>query len=170
MPCTHVFTSRFGGLAEAYKRIGFQPRRNLAYVARDRALTPIRRAFVTRVVDTLQSFGASVRQDVRGQFLTVNENLNMRVGITRCRAFKRFNSWKFQLNSPWKPDVSIFARLAPGNETILDYCCVPASKAKRTQITISPQTPPPRDVQRFADLTFLQDFAQWGRRRRSVSY
>ena len=74
LPCTHVFTTRFGGLAQAYKRVGFQPRRNLAYVDRDRALTLIRREFVMRVVDTLTSFGASVQQDVRGQFLTINEN------------------------------------------------------------------------------------------------
>jgi DNA invertase Pin-like site-specific DNA recombinase len=166
VPCTHVFTARFGGLAEAYKRVGFQPRRNLAYVDRDRALTPIRREFVSHVVGTLKSFGASVQQDVRGQFLTVNENLNMRVCITRCRAFKRFNSWRLQLYSPWKPDVSVFARLAPGNETILDYFCVPASKEKRAQITVSPQTPPSRDVQQFEDLGFLQDFARWGRRGR----
>jgi hypothetical protein len=166
VPCTHVFTARFGGLAEAYKRVGFQPRRNLAYVDRDRALTPIRREFVIRVVGTLKSFGASVQQDVRGQFLTVNENLNMRVCITSCRAFKRFNSWRLQLYSPWKPDVSIFARLAPGNETILDYFCVPASKDKRAQITVSPQTSPSLDVQQFEDLGFLQDFARWGRRGR----
>jgi DNA invertase Pin-like site-specific DNA recombinase len=166
MPSTHVYTARFGGLAEAYKRVGFQPRRNLAYVDRDRALTPIRREFIARVVGALKSFGASVEQDTRGQYLTVNENLNMRVCITRCRAFKRFDSWRLQLCSPWTPDVSIFARLAPGNESILDYFCVPASKELRTQITVSPQTPPPRDVQRFNDLGFLQDFATWGQRGR----
>jgi len=166
MPCTQVFTARFGGLAEAYKRIGFQPRRNLAFVERDRALTSIRREFITRVVGTLKSFGASVQQDVRRQFLTVNGNLNMRVCITRCRAFKRFDSWRLQLCSPWEPDVTIFARLAPGNETILDYYCVPASKKRRTQITLSPQTPPLCDVQRFTDLGYLQDFATWGRRGR----
>jgi DNA invertase Pin-like site-specific DNA recombinase len=166
MPCTHVFTARFGGLAEAYKRVGFQPRRNLAYVDRDRALAPIRRDFIARVVDTLKGFGASVQQDTRGQFLTINENLNVRAGITRCRAFKSFNSWRFQLSSPWTPDVSIFARLAPGNETILDYFCVPASKEKRAQLTVSPQSLPPSDVQQFTDLGFLQDFARWGRRGR----
>jgi DNA invertase Pin-like site-specific DNA recombinase len=164
MPCTHVFTTRFGGLAEAYKRIGFTPRRNLDYVARDRALAPMRREFIERVVGTLQGFGASVRQDIRGQFLTINDNLDLRIGITRCRAFKRFNSWRFQLSSPWNPDVSIFARLAPGNEATLDYFCVPASKEKRVQITVSPQSPPPRDVQQFADLGFLRDLAKWGRR------
>jgi hypothetical protein len=133
MPCTHVFTSRFGGLAEAYKRIGFNPLRNLAYVDRDRALTPIRREFVIRVVGTLTNFGASVKRDARGQLLTINEN-------------------------------SIFVRLAPGNETILDYFCVPASGERRAQITVSPKTPPPRDIQQFDDLGFLQDLARWGRR------
>ena len=169
MPCTHVFTTRFGGLAEAYRRVGFQPSRDLSYVNRDRALTQVRREFVTRVVNTLKSFGATVRQDARGQFLTVNENLNLRVGIARCRAFKRFNSWRLQLCTPWKPDVSIFARLAPGNETILDYFCVPTSKERRAQITLSPQSPMPRDIQQFTNLGFLEDFARWGRPRRSVS-
>ena len=166
MPCTHVFTARFGGLAEAYKRVGFQPRRKLDWVDRDRALTPIRRELISRVVGTLKSFGASVQQDTRGQFLTINENLNLRVGITRCRASKRFNSWRLQLCSPWKPDVSIFARLAPGNETILDYFCVPASRERRAQITVSPRTPSQRDIQQFTDLDFLQDFADWGRPKR----
>lgn len=166
MPCTQVFTSRFGGLAEAYKLVGFRPRRNLDWVQRDRGLTPVRREFIVRVVSALRSFGAEVQQDARRQFLIVNSNLNVRICVTRCRALKRFNSWRFQLCSPYKPDVSIFARLAPGNETILDYLCVPASKGKLAQITISPQTPPPRDVQQFEDLGFLQDFAEWGRRGR----
>jgi hypothetical protein len=61
-------------------------------------------------------------------------------------------------------DVSVFARLAPGNETILDYFCVPTSKDKRVQITVSPQTSPPRNAQQFDDLGFLRDFARWGRR------
>jgi hypothetical protein len=64
----------------------------------------------------------------------------------------------------WKSDESIFARLAPGNETILDYFCVPASKEERAQITLLPQSPVPRDIQQFTDLDFLEDFARWGRR------
>lgn len=163
MPCAQVYTMRFGGMTEAYRLVGYQPRRNLAWVERDRALTPIRREFITRVVGILKSFGASVQQDTRRQFLTVNENLNVRVSITRCRTFKRFDSWRLQLCTPWKPDVSIFARLAPGNEAILDYFCVPASKEKRVQITVSPQSPTPRDIQQFADLGFLRDLARWGR-------
>jgi len=34
------------------------------------------------------------------------------------------------------------------------------------QITISTLTPPPPGVDRFSDLAFLRDLAQWGRRPR----
>jgi DNA invertase Pin-like site-specific DNA recombinase len=164
MPCAQVYVARFGGMAEAYRLIGYQPCRDLAWVERDRGLTPIRREFIARIVATLKRLGASVQQDTRGQCLTVNENLNVRICITRCRAFKRFNSWKLQLCSPWAPDVSIFARLTPGNEAILDYFCVPGSSEKRAQITVSPKTPPPHDIQQFTNLEFLQDLAKWRRR------
>jgi len=164
MPCGQVYALRFGGLAEAYRRVGYKPYRNLAWVKRDQSLVQIRREFITRVADTLRSFGASVRQDVRGQFLTINENLNLRISITRCRELKRIKSWRFQLSSPFKPDVTIFARLAPGNQTILDYFCVPRSKRNLAQITVSSPTPVTRDIDQFGDLTFLNDLAVWGRK------
>jgi DNA invertase Pin-like site-specific DNA recombinase len=162
MPCGQLFSARFGGLAEAYRLVGYQPPRSLLWVERDRAIKPIRRDFVMRVVDILTAAGASVEQDVRGQFLIINANLNMRLCISRCRTFKRFSSWKFPLVSPYMPDVSIFARLTTDNTGILDYFCVPTSKKSRVQITVSPQSPPPNDVQQFSDLAFIEDFANWG--------
>ena len=165
MACGHVYAKRFGGLAEASRRIGYKPFRHLSWVERDRPLAQIRREFIGRVVDTLKSFGASVQQDVRRQYLTINENLNVRISITRCRALSRIHSWRFQLSSPYRPDVTVFARLAPGNEVILDFC-VPSIKKHLSQITVSSQTPAPREIEQFDDLTFLKDFAEWGRKPR----
>jgi len=154
---------RLGGLAEAYKRVGYTPRRNLAWIERDQGLGPIRLQFICDVVATLKDFGAVVQQDVRRQCLTVNENLNVRASITRCRTLTRINSW-FQLCSPFNADVTVFARLAPGNEAILDYFCVPQTRKLR-HFTVSSQTPIPRYVQRFSDLTFRQDLADMGKTR-----
>jgi DNA invertase Pin-like site-specific DNA recombinase len=168
VPCPRVFSVRFGGLAEAYRRIGYTPYRNLAWVERDGALLAIRREFTMRVIDTLKNFGASVQKQVRGQFttiLTINEKLRIRLSITRCRTLKRIDSWRFRLRSPLKPDVTIAARLAPGNGSILDYFCIPPARG-RTHITVSAELAAPRDVQRFDELGFLQDFAEWGRPRR----
>ncbi len=164
MPCPQLYAQRFGELGEAYKQIGYKPYRNLSWVERDKPLAKIRREFIMRVVDTLQKFGASVQQDVRGQFLTINEKLNVRLSLSRCRVHSRINSWRLPLISPYKPDVTIFARLAPGNETILDYYCAPSTKKDLSQITISSQTPATRDIEQFSNLAFLKDFAEWGRK------
>ena|ERR1035438_3923575 len=114
----------------------------------------------------LQAFGASLRQDGPRQLLTINDNLNVRLSIARCCASKRCKSWKFQFHSRFKSDVTICARLAPGNTTILDYFCIPKSPEMPWQITVSTLTPPPPGVDRFSDLAFLRDLARWGRRPR----
>jgi hypothetical protein len=36
LPCAQAYSARFGSIAEAYRRIGFHPRRSLAHVERDR--------------------------------------------------------------------------------------------------------------------------------------
>jgi DNA invertase Pin-like site-specific DNA recombinase len=164
MPCGQVYISRFGGITEAYKRIGYKPYRNLDWVARDRALAPMHREFVERVVSALKSFGASVQQDVRLHCLTINDNLNVRLSMVRCRALKRTDSWRLQFHSPFQADLTVFARLAPGNETILDFICVPQSQRAPRQITVSAVTPLTRDVQQFSDLGFLKDLARWRQR------
>ena len=166
MPCGQVFATRFGGLEEAYRRIGYKPHRDLSWVERDQPSVAIRREFIERVVTTLKNFGASLRQHGPRQHLTINENLNVRLSIVRCCATKRCNSWKFQFHSRFKSDVTVCARLAPGNTTILDYFCFPQSPQMPWQITISTLTPPPPGVDRFSDLAFLRDLAQWGRRPR----
>jgi hypothetical protein len=68
--------------------------------------------------------------------------------------------------SPLKPDVTILARLTPGNEAILDYLCFPTRKIEPCKVTLSSKLGPPRDIQQFSDLAFVQDFANWGRRSR----
>jgi hypothetical protein len=159
MPCSQVYNVRFGGLAEAYKRIGYQPVRNLSHIERDRALMPIRRAFIARVVEELVSLGASVRLDARTRLLFVNENLKIRIIISPCHARKRFDRWILHLHSLLKPDVTLIARLAPENKVVLDYFYLPRSEKAPSQITVGFTIFGALDVHRFNDLAFLKDVA-----------
>jgi DNA invertase Pin-like site-specific DNA recombinase len=157
MPCAQVYNARFGGLAEAYRRIGYQPARSLSYVERFRAVLPIRRAFISEVMGEVVRLGASVRQDARTKLLTVNENFNMRLTIAPCRVLKRCHSWKLHLHSPLKPEVTLIARLAPGNKGILDYFYMPWSERNPTQMTVRQVNSTAIDVHRFSELTFLKE-------------
>ena len=167
MPCGQVYAARFGGLRQAYRRIGYKPNRDLSWMERDQPLVAIRKEFIERVVATLKTFGASLRQDgPRVEHLTINNTLNVRLSIARCCTRKRCKSWKCLFHSPFKSDVTVCARLAPGNATILDHLCVPQSPGMPWQITVSTLTPPPPGVDPFSDLSFLKDLALWGRRPR----
>ena len=159
MPCAQMYNQRFGGLTEAYKRIGYKPVRNLAHVERDRGLTAIRRAFIANVVDELVGLGATVRQDARTKLLLVNGHLRMRLIISPCRTRKRGDRWKLHLRSPLNPELTLFARLASGNNAILDYLCFPANEQFGSQITVGPAINGALTICRCPDLTFLKEVA-----------
>ena len=165
LPCAQACAARFGSIAEAYRRIGFEPRASLSHVERDRIVRRIRREFVIRTIELLSSYGASVQRYRGSPFFKINDTLNVRLVLARCRTSKGVNRWRLHFRTPLKPDVTIFARLAPGNETVLDYVCVPRRKEQPARITVSSVAHPPRDFQRFDDLDFLREFAAWGRPR-----
>jgi hypothetical protein len=52
MPSTAVYDVRFGGLAEAYRRIGYHPVRSLSHVERDRARPMANTFLASRQVET----------------------------------------------------------------------------------------------------------------------
>jgi DNA invertase Pin-like site-specific DNA recombinase len=59
MPCTQVYESRFGGLTEAYKLIGYKSPMDLSWVKKYKELIPLRRSFTAQVVSEFQHLGAS---------------------------------------------------------------------------------------------------------------
>jgi hypothetical protein len=52
----------------------------------------IRSEFIERVIVTLKTSGAALRQDGPRHHLTINDNLNVRLSIVRCCASKRCNT------------------------------------------------------------------------------
>ena len=157
MPCSQVYDSRFGGLSEAYKLIGFKPRRNLAHVERDRPLLPIRRTFTAQVIAEFVRLGTTAEHEHQTKLVVVDKRLKFRVSMSRCQTLKQVQSWKLFLHCPQKHHGNIVARLAPGNEKILDYFFIPWSKKCPGQITVREKAFGTLADQRFIDLAFLSD-------------
>ena len=132
MPCPQVYESRFGGLTEAYKLIGYKPNMNLSFVASYKELWPLRRAFTAQVIAEFQRLGASANEDWRSKLIIVNHRLRFRVTVARCQTHKTTLSWKLDLKYPEKIEGNIVARLAPGNKEILDYFYIPWKAKSRT--------------------------------------
>ena len=161
MPCAQAYNARFGGLIEAYKRIGYEPERNLAYVERDRKLLPIRRRFTAIILSELRRMGVSAMQDSRTKLLDLSGNMTVRCVVTRCRPLGQSHGWFLRLHSPTKPDVTVIARLASGNDEFFDYFCVPCQALRRfKQLTLRPGNESILDAYRSDDLTFLKKLAR----------
>ncbi|HWZ30388.1 MAG TPA: recombinase family protein [Bryobacteraceae bacterium] len=161
MPCAQAYNARFGGLMEAYRKIGYQPERNLAYVDRDRMLLPIRRRFTAMILDGLRRLGVSAMQDSRTKLLQVNGNLTVRCVVARCRPLGQSHGWLLRLHSPTKADATVIARLTSGNEELFDYFCLPRQESRRLkQLTLRPRTQSNIDRYRSDDLTFLKKLAR----------
>jgi hypothetical protein len=160
MPCPQMYSSRFGGLKQAYEMIGYKPTRNLIHFERDRGLKPARRNFTQFVISEFRQMGISVIQNSRTKLLILNGRLTIRVSVTRCRALGRSHGWLLRLHSPTKPDVNVFARLDPGNEKVQDYFCIPGGRLRGLkQITLRSQSKSVFDKYWFGDLTFLSNLA-----------
>lgn len=157
MPCTQVYESRFGGLSEAYKLIGYKPDRNLTYVAKEKQFLPLRRAFTAQVVSEFQRLGASAKQNWKSKLVIVNNRLRFRVSVARCVTHKTTLSWKLYLKYPEQIDGNIVARVAPGNKEILDYFYIPWKEKSAGQITVREKNFGELETHHFTDLRFFKN-------------
>lgn len=157
MPCTQVYESRFGGLSEAYKLIGYKPPRDLSWVKKEKELVPLRRLFTAQIVSEFQRFGASAKDDWKWKLVIVNNRARFRVSVAQCLTRKTTLSWKLWLTYPGKIDGNIVARLAPGNREILDYFYIPWRAKSPGQITVREKKFGALASRHFTDLGFLSD-------------
>jgi Recombinase len=161
MPCTQSFNAAFGGLAEAYRLIGYKSVKNLAFIERDRGLTPVRRQFSATVIKKLVEMGFEVVQNARSKLLTLNGGLTVRLSVSRCRSFGQSHGWLLRTHSANPPDVTVFARMEPGNQNIKDFFCVPKHAiGQLTQEVLRERAESQFERYKSADFSFLQLIAQ----------
>src|SRR5262249_300237 len=103
-------------------------------------------------------------QDSRTKLLDLDGRLKIRLVVTRCRMLGQSYEWRLRLYSPTDPDITLIARLAPGNEDYLDYFSIPRRAIRGLNlITLRPGGESIFGLYRFQDLAFLK---RLGRRRR----
>ena len=161
MPSTAAYRHRFGSLLRAYKLIGYTPQRDHAYIEINRRLREHHRTQVQSIISELKTAGASVELDSATQILMINGEFTASLVLARCRE-ERIGSyrWILRLDTSLAPDVTIAARLQPGNELILDYYLFPSIDALAERLRLAPENGLLLDVYRFEDLSFFLNLAQ----------
>jgi DNA invertase Pin-like site-specific DNA recombinase len=161
MPSSSSYRYRFGSLVRAYSLIGFTPLRDLSFIEANRALRQCHPRHMDRMIQTLAQCGAHVARNTETDILTVNREFTASLVLARCRRTHAGNyRWLVRLDNSLEPDVTIAARLCPGDEEILDYYLLPGMDALAEKIRFAKDNGLLLDVYRFENLNFFTQMAR----------
>jgi len=156
MPSSAAYKSRFKSLLRAYQHIGYTPQRDHAYLEINRRLREYHHTQIEAIIGELKNAGASVQADPSTGLLTINEEFTASLVLARCREIRAGSfRWLLRLDTSLAPDITIAARLQPGNESILDYYLLPGIDALAERVRLAPENGLLLDVYRFEDLSFF---------------
>ena len=163
MPSSTVYQSRFGGLTRAYALIGYTPLRDLRYIEINRAMREYHRNHCSQVLKDLKDQGADVREGNSG-LLEINQEFTASLVLSRCReTLTGKYRWLIRLENALDPDITIGARLTPGNEEILDYYLFPKIETLAAQLRLAGDNGILLDAYRFESLDFFFRMARRAR-------
>lgn len=161
MPSSTAYRSRFGSLVRAYTLIGYTPARDFSFVEANRALRQHHARQMLKIVLELREGGATVDQHPTTDLLTINREFTASLALVRCRETHAGNHrWLVRLDNSLEPDVTIAARLRPGNQEILDYYLLPGMDRLSERLRLSPENGVVLDVYRFENLNFFVSMAR----------
>ena len=161
MPSSSVYASRFGSLPRAYSLIGWNPGRDYAFLEINRKIRAQHKPLVVSIVEQLLASQATVIRDEKTELLTINSEYTAALVLARCQTTPRGSQrWLVRMDSALQPDITIVARLAPGNEGVLDYYIIPRIVDIGTCVRLAIHNPLFLEVFRFDDLSFFTSIAR----------
>jgi hypothetical protein len=160
MPHSRIYHSRFGSLYEAYRQIGYEHGRRVPIIELSRRVRAYARSLLDTILNELIVEGASVRRNLRSGLVTINEEFTLRFAAAPCIEKSVGYRWYIRLCSTMKTDVTVVARMMPGNDCVQDYFVLPQTGLWPTQITVEPEDDLILGIHRFDDLSFLKRFVR----------
>ena len=161
MPSSSLYASRFGGLYRAYELIGWEAKRDFSYVEINRAIRTKHADFVKSIVRQLQSVGAGIHLELSSGLLRINESFTASLILARCHENPSHSyRWHFRFDASLLPDITIAARLSPGNQDILDYYLFPRVDILWQTLRLRPDNGVVLDLYRFENLKFFESLAR----------
>ena len=131
--------------------IGYIPTQDYSYVAINRSLRAFHGEHLSHIASELTTVGAFVDRDETTNILTVNREFTVALSIARCREIhEREYRWDIRLNTSLLADITVSARMAPGNTSILDYYLFPSIDVPSNRFRLSVDNALGLDVYRNA--------------------
>ena len=153
--------SRFGGLHRAYELIGWSDRRDSSFIEANRELRRRHQDLVQIIVADLRATGAHVEMDDRSDLMTINHEYTASLILSRCQETKaQSQRWRLRFDAGLVPDITIAARLNPGNQTVKDYYLLPGIDLLWKRLSLAADNGVSLDLYRFDTLSLFINLAK----------
>jgi len=161
MPSAMTYSHRFQTLRRAYELVGYTPARDYSYLAVNRALRIFYEKHIMQIISQLSTAGARMNRDPTNDLLKVNDEFTASLSLARCREVSEADHrWIVRFDTSLNPDITIAARMAPGNTSILDYYLFPSMDVLANRCRLARDNGFVLDVYRTTDLAPLLRIAR----------
>jgi DNA invertase Pin-like site-specific DNA recombinase len=139
-PGPTCYDERFGGLVEAYKRIGYKPARDYSHLDAYRYFRRVSRAKAVEVADKLRNAGKDVTFRRTKWSIEIDSQFTLLFMTIRCsEARSGMIYWQILPAFTSRIDLVVATRMKKGNKRILDYLLIPTDELKATSIRLHPE-------------------------------
>jgi len=161
MPSSAAYRSRFGSLVRAYHMVGYTPEIDYAYIEINRILRRRHPEMVSEVVQGLKDLGADVETEAETDVLLVNHEYRTSVVLSRCLSTDvGSRRWCVRFEHGHRVDITVAARMAPDNQSILDYYLLPSIDVSVPRLRLAEDNGVFLDTYRFDDLAYFFALAE----------
>jgi DNA invertase Pin-like site-specific DNA recombinase len=169
MPSSSVYAQRFGSLIRAYQLVGYTPDKDYQYIEINRILRRLHPEIVAATEEQMVALGGSVRREPATDLLDVNNEFSVSLVLARChRRDSGQLFWKVRFDTGLAPDLTVAVRLAPDNQSALDYYLLPHLDFSVPRIHLGERNPIELESYRFENLDYLYGMAARTRLRRAA--
>ncbi|MCW2107658.1 UNVERIFIED_ORG: DNA invertase Pin-like site-specific DNA recombinase [Rahnella aquatilis] len=154
-PSSSVVASRFGGLINAYKLIGYTPEIDYSFLAINESLRIRHNKLLSEIKTKLIKMDISISGDM---MVSVNKSLKFSIVLSRCRKKgKEKYQWIVRLDRSLDADLNIVVRMNSLNTEPVDYFILPSLENFEKDIKIKENNKMLFELYRFDNLDILFD-------------
>lgn len=158
LPSSSAYRSRFGSLLQAYRLVGYTPRRDYRYIEINRHLRTLHPEAVADILDGLRAVGCQFHLLPETGLISVNGELTVSVVIARCHHTSGGSyRWHLRFDTSLQPDITIAVRMDATNKAPLDFYLLPRIDIATARLTLAEDNGLALDGYRFESLELLYE-------------
>ena len=128
-PSASFYARRFGGILKAYKLVGYEPYTDFGWIEAKKKVKKLIPSVRNDVLKVFQNSEATAAIDPITNLVVVNNEITVSIVVAWYTTTGRYKTgWRFNLEYPLHPDITVVARFDLGEMSVMDYLIIPMSE------------------------------------------